>query len=176
MQTDVSIRRAGPGDEQALAMVGQATFLETFAGILDGTAIIAHCRNAHSSELYERWIADPRYALWLAEASPGSAPIGYAVMAPPDLPAANPESDLELKRIYLMGRYQGSGTGKKILQLAVAHAKAAAAARVLLGVYAGNESAISFYGKSGFVKLAERRFDVGGRSYDDHVLALSLAV
>lgn len=38
MQVDVSIRRARAGDEEALALVGQATFLETFAGVLDGIA------------------------------------------------------------------------------------------------------------------------------------------
>jgi len=32
----------------ALALVGQATFDETFSGILDGAAIVGPCRQAHS--------------------------------------------------------------------------------------------------------------------------------
>ena len=34
-----TIREAGAGDASALALIGAATFLETFAGILDGEAI-----------------------------------------------------------------------------------------------------------------------------------------
>ena len=40
MTTDITFRRAVAGDAAALALVGQATFLETFSGILDGAAII----------------------------------------------------------------------------------------------------------------------------------------
>ena len=53
-QTDtaITIRPCGKGDEQALALVGQATFLEAFAGILDGADVIAHCQRQHHVELY----------------------------------------------------------------------------------------------------------------------------
>lgn len=173
--TEVSIRRARAGDEAALALVGQATFLETFSGVLDGAAIVEHCRQAHSAAQYGRWLDDPGYTIWLAEATAGEAPAGYAVLAPPDLPLADASRDLELKRIYLLGRYQGSGTGKSLLAKAVEHAKSSGASRMLLGVYAGNDSAIGFYRRQGFVNLAERKFNVGGRSYDDHVLSLALS-
>jgi diamine N-acetyltransferase len=48
------------------------------------------------------------------------------------------------------------------------------AARLLLGVYAGNASAIRFYEQQGFVGVAERQFNVGRQNYNDHVMALSL--
>jgi ribosomal protein S18 acetylase RimI-like enzyme len=174
MATEVTIRRARAGDEEALALIGQATFLETFSGVLHGTAILEHCRHAHSPTQYSRWLADPNYAIWLAEVTPGEAPVGYAVLAPPDLPLADAARDLELKRIYLLGRYRGSGTGKRLLAQAVQHAKSVGAARVLLGVYAGNDAAIGFYRHLGFSNFTERKFNVGGRAYDDHVLSLSL--
>ena len=174
MAVEISIRRAGVGDERALALVGQATFLETFAGVLDGAAIIDHCHKAHAAELYGRWLADPDTAVWVAHAAPGNAPIGYLVVARPDLPVADTSQDLELKRIYLLGRYHGSGVGKRMLAHAVAHATSAGAPRLLLGVYAGNASALGFYRHQGFSKLAERQFNVGGKAYDDHVLGLDL--
>lgn len=37
----VSLRRCGVDDANALALVGQATFLESFAGTLDGADILA---------------------------------------------------------------------------------------------------------------------------------------
>jgi len=174
MANDITIRRAAAGDEDALALVGQATFLETFSGILDGAAIVKHCGVAHAAAQYRDWLGAPDTALWLAEAAPGAAPVGYAVLARPALPAADPERDLELKRIYVLSRYHGGGVGKALLAQAVAHAKAAGAGRLLLGVYAGNAAAMGFYRRHGFEKLAERQFNVGGRAYDDHVLGLVL--
>jgi ribosomal protein S18 acetylase RimI-like enzyme len=174
MVNDISVRRAQPGDEDTLALVGQATFLDTFAGILEGEAIVAHCRNAHAVAKYRQWLDDTHAAIWLAEVTPGNAPVGYAVLARPELPKADMERDLELKRIYLLGRYQGGGIGKRLLGKAVEHARSAGADRLLLGVYAGNASAIAFYRQQGFVDFAERQFNVGGRVYDDYVLSLAL--
>lgn len=171
---EVEIRRATPGDEDALSLVGQATFLETFSGVLDGAAIIRHCQDAHSPARYREWLNDPTSAVWLAGAQPGHAPVGYVVVTQADLPGADRGSDLELKRIYLLGRYQGGGLGRKMLAEAVAHATGAGARRLLLGVYSGNHAAIAFYGKQGFAHVADRRFVVGGTAYDDHVMALQL--
>jgi GNAT superfamily N-acetyltransferase len=154
--------------------VGQATFLETFSGILDGGAIIEHCRHAHSAAQYHHWLADADAAVWLAELTPGNAPVGYLVLARPELPAADVARDLELKRIYLLGRYHGGGTGKRLLGQAIEHATLAGAARLLLGVYAGNASAIGFYRQQGFTNLTQRQFNVGGRAYDDNVMSLAL--
>ncbi|UNK48555.1 GNAT family N-acetyltransferase [Lysobacter sp. S4-A87] len=174
MAVDVEVRRARVGDEDALSLVGQATFLETFSGVLDGTAIAEHCRKAHSPSQYLHWLGDARSAVWLAGVAPGHAPVGYLVVAAPDLPGANPAHDLELKRIYLLGRYQGGGLGKRLLQQAVEHAEGAGATRLLLGVYAGNHAALAFYRKQGFNHFADRQFVVGGTAYDDHVMSLEL--
>jgi hypothetical protein len=37
-----STRVCGPGDEQALSLVGQGTILETYAGITDGDDLIKY--------------------------------------------------------------------------------------------------------------------------------------
>ena len=60
---ETAIRRASSADDAALAVVGQATFLETFAGVLDGAAIVAHCREAHSAARYRQWL-EQDVALW----------------------------------------------------------------------------------------------------------------
>ncbi|HEY0335690.1 MAG TPA: GNAT family N-acetyltransferase, partial [Stenotrophomonas sp.] len=86
MAVDVEVRRAQVGDEHALSLVGQATFLETFSGVLEGTAITEHCRKAHSPSQYLHWLGDTRSAVWLAGAVPGHAPVGYLVVSTPDLP------------------------------------------------------------------------------------------
>lgn len=174
MATQVTVRRCIPGDELALALVGQATFLETFAGILQGDAIVAHCAQAHSATLYRTWLSDPNYAMWICESCDGGAPVGYMVMAPPQLPLPVTADDLELKRIYLLGRFQGGGIGKQMVSAAITHAKSAAAKRLLLGVYARNKSAIAFYERMGFSKLGDRKFNVGGKDYDDNIMGIAL--
>ncbi len=174
MGTDTHIRRCAPGDEAALALVGQATFLETFAGILGGDDIVVHCAKAHTVELYRTWLADPSHGLWLAESSPGNAPIGYMVTAPPQLPLPDTSDDVELKRIYLLSKFQGSGVGKRLVAAAIKHSASVPAKRLLLGVYAHNHSAIAFYERAGFSKLGSRKFNVGGKDYDDIIMGMSL--
>lgn len=168
------IRPCVPGDEAALALIGQATFLETFAGILGGQDIVAHCAQAHAVERYRAWLDDPEYALWLVACSPGDAPVGYMVVAPPQLPLADTTGDLELKRIYLLGRFRGGGLGRQLLATAEAHARDAGARRLLLGVYAGNQPAIAFYRRMGFDNVGTRRFRIGDTDYDDAIMGLPL--
>jgi hypothetical protein len=48
MNGEIGIRAAARGDEDALSAVGKASFLEAFAGILDGGDIIAHCERQHA--------------------------------------------------------------------------------------------------------------------------------
>lgn len=173
MNNAVRIRACLSGDAATLALIGQATFLEAFAGVLDGKNILAHCASAHSIKCYRSWLADGRYQLWLAEISPGSAPVGYMVLSSPELPLSDlSEYDLELKRIYVFSKFQGQGVGKKLLQAAIAAARARQAQRLLLGVYEHNTAAIGFYTRMGFRKVGTRKFNMGGLQCDDYVMAL----
>lgn len=175
MSSEIRVRVCSSGDEEALALIGQATFLETFAGVLAGSNILAHCARAHSVECYRSWLADSRYKLWLAEISPGNGPIGYMVVSPAELPLADISlRDLELKRIYVFSRFQGNGLGRRLLQEAIAEARIRKAERLLLGVYVRNDAAIGFYTRMGFCKLGYRKFNMGGQKCDDYVMGLTL--
>lgn len=172
----IHVRRCSPGDEAALSLVGSATFLETFAGILDGNDIVAHCGRAHSQEQYAAWLRDPDYGIWLAVRAPGDAPVGYIVVAPADLPLPDlSDDDVELKRIYILGKFQGGGLGRRLAQEALSHAQTVNARRLLLGVYAQNLSAIGFYERMGFRKVGVRTFNVGARHYDDCIMGRTLS-
>src|SRR5687767_5130742 len=97
-EATVHIRAAAPGDEDALSLVGQATFLETFAGLLDGNDILAHCRGQHASSVYASWLASADVRLWLAEARSLGAPVGYSVLHASTLTVPDPQpGELELK-------------------------------------------------------------------------------
>jgi diamine N-acetyltransferase len=172
---DWEVRRASIADIGRLALIGKATFLETFAGILDGDAIVSHCEQEHSGDAYRRYLEEGGTA-WLAEAIHGRAPIGFSLLGNTHLPGSVPDgSDIELKRIYTLSRFHGGGIGATLMQYAVEQAKILGRRRVLLGVYAGNARARAFYVKNGFRQIADRRFRVGHREYDDVVLARSIS-
>ena len=166
----VAVRKAVPGDSDALALVGAATFLESYSGVIDGAALMRHCAEKQTSSTYAAALADPEQALWIAEAEPGAAPVGYLHLAPPDLPVETGPLDLEIKRIYVLGKLQAAGIGARLLRACQAEARRRGAARVLLGVYQGNAKALGFYQRVGFKGCGERRFDVGGATYQDWVL------
>ena len=169
-----AVRAASLADADSLALIGATTFLETFAGILEGKAIVAHCLREHSATAYRCYL-EAGASAWLAEADPCAAPIGFALMGRTDLPGSLADgTDIELKRIYALSRFHGSGLGAQLMACAVERAREMGAQRLLLGVYAGNERARAFYGKSGFERIAERRFRVGDRDYDDIVFARAL--
>jgi ribosomal protein S18 acetylase RimI-like enzyme len=171
---DIAIRRCRPGDEHALAAVGQATFLETYAGIVDGADILAHSHGPHSVQTYRQFLAEPDYQLFLAVAEPGEAPVGYTVFCPPDLPVPIGEGDVELKRIYVLHRFHGDKVGPRLLQAGLDWARARGFRRMLLGAYRDNHRAIAFYRRNGFEQVGVRVFRVGVRDYNDVVLAVNL--
>jgi len=169
------IREARRGDESRLALVGRATFLETYAELLPAEDILAHTELHHAPAVYAAWLEDAKYRLWLVEAGPGNAPVGYMVLSPPDLPMTDLTSkDLEIKRIYLLRPYQRVGVGLELMAQATRYARVAGYARLLLGVYSRNVPALAFYGRIGFRAVGERYFRVGANEYFDHILGIDL--
>jgi len=171
---DFTLRRAAADDAAALALVGGATFLDTFAGILGGLDIVAHCAANNSEAVFARWLADAGSIVLLAEAATRAAPIGYAVLTAPDLPIAIELGDVELKRIYTLSRFHGSGLGKALMRQALADAGQAGHSRALLGVYGQNARARAFYERHGFVLAGERSFRVGATTHQDVIYARML--
>jgi ribosomal protein S18 acetylase RimI-like enzyme len=166
----VVVRQAGVADAARLSLISDATFLETFAGAIAGEALVAHCAHRHAPD-YLAGLLESGAKAWLAELS--GAPVGYAMVTAPDLEAARP-GDIELRKIYVLSRFQGSGLAQDLLDAALDGA--AGHKRLLLGVKADNARAIAFYEKHRFARIGTRRFNVGGTLYDDLVLARDLTL
>ncbi len=165
-------RRAGVDDAPALALVGAATFLESYAHLLPAADIIAHAASQHAAGVYAGWLQDPRCACWLATHEPGGAPVGYLVATPPDLPLEGIDgTDWEIRRIYVLHRFHGAGLGRGLMAEATAEARRAGKRRLLLGVYSRNEPALRFYARLGFEPVGTRAFRVGNNDYHDFILA-----
>lgn len=169
-----TIRACGPGDEPRLSLVGGASFLEAFAGVLEGDDILAHFHKNHAPEMYAKYMAAPAGRVAVAEVRPGNAPVGYIVCCEPDFPIATSSTDYELRRIYLLHRFQGLGLGRTLMDKAVTFARELGRTRLLLGVYGRNHDAIRFYEKTGFQQIGERFFTVGSTTHHDAVMARTL--
>lgn len=175
------IRAAGPDDCAAIALVAQATFLETYAALVPVADLIDFCARQHSPEAYRGFLAEGG-DLWLAEEAMTGAPLGYALLTTPALGAVPDDdtafhpasSDSELRRIYVLSRCQGLGLAGRLMDRAMDRARALGRTRLVLGVHRGNARALAFYARHGFTPVGTRRFVVATAGYDDFILARPL--
>lgn len=171
--TPVSWRKAGPDDAEALAYLGAATFLASFAHDHPGKPLIEHLKYTHSTAYYADKLANPAVDIVIGE-TPLGAPVGYAMLMPPEHPELQQEGDWELKRFYLLGLWQGGGNGRALMQQALDVARARRAKRLLLAVYESNDRARSFYERAGFAYIGETIFMVGDMPFRDLVYARAM--
>ncbi|GAA0663219.1 ribosomal protein S18 acetylase RimI-like enzyme [Sphingomonas insulae] len=168
------LRRASSADAAAVALVAGASFLDTFAGILDGADIVAHVARNSSVDTFAAVCSDPANIVTLAEHANGGAPIGYTLVTAPDFPIPTDDRDIELRRIYTLPLAQGIGLGKALMAQAIDDARALGRARLLLGVLGRNQRACAFYERCGFAVAGRRRYLVGATLCDDYIYALDL--
>ena len=168
--TPIHWRAAKPGDEQALSLLGQATFLSTFAFDHPGGPLIQFLLDLHSIEFYAAKLANSEIDIIIGE-TPLGAPVAYAMLCPPEHPDLQQNGDWELKRIYLLPGWQGGGNGAALMQQALNVAHKRQAARLLLAVYEVNERAIAFYERQGFAHIGDTVFMVAEVAFRDKVYA-----
>ncbi len=168
------LRTCAVQDAAMVSLVAGASVLEAFAGVLSGSDLLQHCQRNNSPEAFAKYLAQPTTRCVLAEAEPGNAPVGYMLTCEPDLPVDVSAEDYELRRIYLLHRFQGLGVGRALMDAAVDAARELGRSRLLLGVYGKNFQAIRFYEKAGFQQIGERYFTVGATTHHDAVMARSV--
>lgn len=168
--TQTILRRAVPGDAPKLALLGSATFLAAFANDHPGQALVDHCASEHGVARYAGWLAQPGdHAFWLVE-TPLGAPVGYAMLCPPNIEIPPDPGALELKRIYALPGWQGAGVGHRLMDAVIAEARARGAPSLYLCVYSINHNAQRFYARYGFEKVGQQRFMTGDVPFTDWIL------
>ena len=172
--TPVIWRKAVPADADALSYLGAATFLVSFAFDHPGKPLIQHLKAEHSPGFYAAKLASPDVDIVIGETALG-APVGYAMLLPPENPELQKPGDWELKRIYLLSPWQGGGNGQALLQQAFDLAQARGARRLILAVYESNDRAVTFYQRAGFYHIGETIFMVGEVPFRDLIYAKDMA-
>ena len=160
-----TIRRATAEDAAALAELGTATFIESFGQLYVPRDLQAFLEESHSVEAYAKVLANPHYALWIAErpAEDGTPrAIGYAQAGPCGLPHDDAKpGDGELKRLYLLKSEQNGGVGRALFDQALAWLERDGPRPLWISVWSENLGAQRFYGRYGFEFAGEYAFIVG---------------
>ena len=167
--TEITIRKAGPKDAEALAGVGRDTFVETFAHLYPPEDLRAFLESSYSPQAFERCLSKDGHALWLAEA--GGRALGYVQVGPCALP--HPEVTPgcgEVKRLYVRSGTQGSGLGTRLLETALDWLEAPGR-RLWIGVWSLNHGAQKLYARHGFRRAGEYQFKVGNTLDDEFILS-----
>jgi diamine N-acetyltransferase len=155
-----TIRRAGPGDADALAAIGRATFTESFAHLYPPADLAAFLAEAHSLARAAADLANPAKAVWLVEAA--GEVVGYALAGPCKLPHADVTPACgELDRIYILATHRGGGLGSRLLDLSLAWLERNGPRRLWIGVYSENLGAQRLYASRGFKIVGSYKFVVG---------------
>jgi ribosomal protein S18 acetylase RimI-like enzyme len=172
--TEAAVRTATADDVEALAVLAARTF--PLACPPHTTAqeaadfVSTHLSAAHLA----RYVADPQRAVLVVD--DGGSLVGYAMLVlgePSDADAAaaiRMRPTAELSKCYVAPELHGGGTAQQLMSAALAAARDRGAVGVWLGVNEENARAIRFYRKCGFEPVGRKRFLVGGRWEDDHVL------
>jgi len=160
-----AIRRAVPADAEALAELGASTFVETFGHLYSHQDLQAFLDESHTAAAYAKTLANPDYALWIAErpAQDGTLhAIGYAQAGPCGLPHADVRpGDGELKRLYLRQSEQNGGVGRALMDAAMEWLERDGPRPLWISVWSENIGAQRFYARHGFEFAGEYEFPVG---------------
>ncbi|MBN8717211.1 MAG: GNAT family N-acetyltransferase [Stenotrophomonas sp.] len=160
---NATIRRATPADAAVLAELGAATFVEAFGHLYTPEDLRAFLDESHGVAAYAETLADPRYALWIAEDEAGRA-IGYAQAGPCGLPHADVRpQDGELKRLYVRAGHHNGGTGRALMDAALAWLLRDGPRPLWVSVWSENVGAQRFYARYGFAFAGEYEFIVGAQ-------------
>ena len=172
MQSKHRIRKCTETDAHVMSAIASSTFLETYAGLLSTDDILAHCSAHFSPAKFSEVLRNSESSAAVVETQPISTAIGYRVLERVTVETdAFLVNDIELKKLYLLSRFHGTGLGSALISQAIAEAAKLGARRLVLGVYEENTSAISFYERSGFRPIGERSVRVGSLKLWDILMA-----
>jgi ribosomal protein S18 acetylase RimI-like enzyme len=160
-----TIRPVTPNELLELQVISERTFFETFSkdNSMENMQLYLE-KNLTVDRLAEE-LEDPRSAFYFAELLGeivGYLKINYSV------------EGLEIERIYINQRVQGSGVGQKLLDKAFELAYDHGIERIWLGVWEHNPRAIRFYEKNGFVPYGSHVFKLGNDEQCDVLMRLTI--
>jgi GNAT superfamily N-acetyltransferase len=171
----IAFRDAVPADADALARLGAQTFTETFGHLYRPQDLAAFLRH-HTPQGWAAELTDPAYRIRIGEVVEDGRPraVAYAKLGPPKLPFEPRGPSAELRQLYVLGPWHGSGAGQLLMDWAIATARADGAQDLYLSVFVDNHRARRFYLRQGFERVGTYTFMVGDQADEDDLMRLTL--
>lgn len=117
-------------------------------------------------------IGDPGYAFRIAEAD-GEA-VGFVKLGPTTLPVEQNGPSVELRQLYVLKPWHGSGIARALMGWALGEARRRGVRDLLLTVFTDNHRAKRFYKRYGFEEVGAYAFMVGEQADEDIIMRLTL--
>ena len=169
----IAILPVQPDEVPALAELGRRTFEQTFASANDPVDFAHYLDEAFSHDQLTGEFGETGSTFYFARV--GTELAGYLKV---NRGAAQTDSvpgrTLEIERIYVDERMQGTGVGKALFQFALGLARDAGDEAVWLGVWEKNPKAIEFYTRQGFAAFGEHVFTIGTDAQRDILMRCDL--
>ncbi|NWJ42397.1 MAG: GNAT family N-acetyltransferase [Geothrix sp.] len=170
------IRTALPTEAQALALLGERLWRETYTGLIPQANLELHLAETFGLVQQTGELVDP--ANWTLVVDVDGAPLGYALLrahGPKVATAAVPfERPLEVARFYVDRTLHGRGAAQALMAEVLARAGAAGHDGVWLQVWEQNPRAIRFYAKVGFIDAGDATYRIGEQVDRDRLLVQAL--
>lgn len=167
----ITYRDGTQSDAALMSRIGKATFVETFAHLYSPENLAAFLAN-HSEENWRRELSDPDYAVRIVEDD--EEPAGFCKVAPPSLPFPVTAPTLELRQLYVLKPWHGTGIARVLMDWVIGRARADGAEQIFLSVFVDNHRARRFYARYGFEEVGTYDFMVGSHADLDLILRLKL--
>ena len=164
-------RMATEDDLPAIDRVFRTGFCDTFAQMYRSEDLDAFFAQFSP----EAWLAeyrDPRYAFRIAEGPEGA--VAFVKLGPLTVPVEPAGPALELRQIYVLRPWQGTGIAEQLMDWALAESRARGIAELYLTVFTGNHRARAFYRRYGFADVGPYAFMVGSQADEDIIMRLAL--
>jgi ribosomal protein S18 acetylase RimI-like enzyme len=158
----LQLRLAAPSDTAALADLGRRAITAKFSHLYKPEDFAAFLAEAHSETKVAKELVDPGMRIAVIEEEDALVAFCKLVIAS-TLPAGHSDAraPLELKQLYTDPARIGGGLGARLMDWAMAEARALGADEVQLSVFSENPEAQRFYHRYGFGKIADIEFWVG---------------
>jgi GNAT superfamily N-acetyltransferase len=164
-------REAGAEDAALIAGLFERAFVETFGHLYRPEDLRAFLDRL-SPEGFRGELEDSAYRFRLAFV--GDEAAGFCKLGPLTLPVSPDRPAQELRQLYLLKRWHGSGIATVLMDWALEEARRQGTEELYLTVYKDNLRAKAFYRRYGFDYVKPYAFMVGEQADEDEIWRASL--
>ncbi|ABD24864.1 GCN5-related N-acetyltransferase [Novosphingobium aromaticivorans DSM 12444] len=157
----MTLRLATAADAAAIADLGRRAFIAKFGHLYSAENLAAFLDDAHTAAKVSGELANPDMKVAVIEED-GRLASFCKIVRTSGLPRHTAaKKPMELKQLYTDPDLIGRGHGARLMDWALAEARAWGADEIQLSVYADNPQAQKFYRRYGLEKVADIEFWVG---------------